>query len=739
MRSSLMPGSLLVLTSLFLTPFFFAACGSDDGGVTTPASGVAAGTSGSAGSPAGGGASGAGAGAGAGNSGAAGAPTACKTNTDCAVPTTTPAGCAEGVCESGVCKVKARDADGDGQRTKVCAVADGSAIELGTDCNDADATVFPGAWDGPAAGGKPDRCSDGVDQDCSGVDGDSTGPLGESCTCTPGDVQECDQDAGGKPITFPGGSPIGACARGKRTCVIDGITKAAVFTACIGAQGPTKEICNGDIDDDCDGKADMRDDDPPLNTATWSYDADGDGFVKDASYRTEWCGDERPTLCPADFPPDGAGQPTCDTTKWKLANLASGDCDDQNDSIRVGGAEVCNGDGKDYNCNGKTNVPGVGTECGCREGDQVACAPSDKNFPDSATVPSDKYPLPSTVDLRSGGLVGECRWGTKECINGQWTSCHDGVGAQASENCSKKDQKDYNCNGIPNRTADDQPTSDCQCTTGNTRACGVCGQGLETCADGAWGTCTGDDKQVMFCADADGDGACTAVCGLECPSADHTGKREKSTCSGGGANLDCADNNAAAAPGKTELCSEVDEDCDGDAYGNYTDPGTACDNQKFGSCFKTGGVTCATTSSNGCDAGNWADAPSASYSDVMLHGSFDRNCDGVRRRTKIGFQPRESVPAPAGKSCVKGDTAYWGSVCAAHTQDPQGEIFFLHVVCESDLASPADDGEAYLKYSDFGGTRIPKCGRPFVLLTCNMKANYQVLAAGGDAYNMQCN
>lgn len=660
---------------------------------------------------------------------------------DCTVPATNPTGCAEAACVSGTCVIRAKDADGDGERTKLCAAKDPSAppIQLGGDCDDTQANVFPGAWDGPAVGTNPDRCGDGIDQDCSGVDGDSVGPLGESCTCTPGDVQDCDQDAGGKPITFPGGTPVGACAHGKRTCVIDAATKAAVFTACVGAVGPTKEICNGGIDDDCDGGADMADTDPPLNTATWSYDADVDGFVKDASYRVEWCGDERPSVCPADFPSGADGKPTCDTTKWKLANLPSGDCDDTDEKVRVGGAEVCNGDGKDYNCNGKTNLPTATGECACDEGDQVACAPSDKTYPATATTPSDAYPLPAAVDLQSGGLVGECRWGTKECINGRWTACHDGVGAQASENCSSTDHKDYNCNGIPNRTADNQPTSDCQCTTGDKRSCGVCGKGTETCTGGAWGDCTGDDTQVQFCADADGDGACTAVCGLECPAADHTGRREKSTCSGAGSNLDCADNDPTAAPGKTELCSAVDEDCDGDAYGNYADPGTPCTNGKIGSCLKSGGDICTSTTSVGCDAGDWPDAPSSSYSDQQLHGSFDRNCDGVRRRTKNGITPRQTVPVPGGKSCVKGDTAYWGSVCKQYTNDSQGEIFFLHVACEIDPVSSADDGEAYLKYNNLNGTWIPKCGRPFVLLTCNMQANYQVLAAGGEAYNMQCN
>lgn len=718
MRRSLLAAPFLVCSAVAL----FAACGGDEAAVSAPPSAAGsagksgAGGAGAAGTGAGGtagkaGSSGASAGT-AGTSGGGGTGSACKVPADCVVPTTVPAGCAEALCEAGACKLKAKDADGDGQRAATCAPAGGGAavIELGTDCNDGNKDAFVGAWDGPATDGKPNRCGDGVDQDCSGVDGDGKGAKGESCTCTPGDVQDCDQDEGGKPIVFPGGTPQGACSRGKRTCVVDAITKAAVFTACIGAKGPVTETCNGNVDDDCDGKADMADTVPPLNTATWSYDGDSDGFVKEAAYRVEWCGDERPTVCPA-------GQATCDKTKWKLANLPSGDCDDASEKIRVGGAEVCNGDGKDYNCNGKPNTPGViAGDCACKEGDQVICAPSDKNYPASITKPSDKYPLPGAIDLQAGNLLGQCRWGTKECINGQWTTCHDGVGAQPIENCALPDKKDYDCNGVPNQAADGSPTADCSCTSGQTRLCGECNKGTQACSGGTWGNCSGDDVPLQYCDDADGDKYCTAQCRPECPGADHTGRRLQAECAVVNGAIDCIDNDAKASPVADELCTATDENCDKNAYGpTFAEPGSLCNNGKVGSCYKEGAAYCASPSVGACDAGEWPGFPSSSRTDVPVHGSYDMDCDGLLTRVEPRYVIRASFPRES-RPCAVGGANYWKFACDKVSFGI--EIYNVLIVCDEQAVDSTHVAPTNLSFFNGSGQATSACGATVVQVSC---------------------
>lgn len=738
---TLLSWSKLTLVALSV-PVVATACGSDEGSAAPP--GPNAGSAGSAGAGAAGrsgagvGGAAAGSAGSAGKSGASGTTAGsggangCKVAADCAVIAVEPAGCAEAVCTNGACTYRAVDGDGDGQRTKLCqsTATPKVPVELGADCNDADPNVFPGAWDGPAADGKPDRCKDGVDQDCSGSDGDGKGSKGESCTCTPGDTQACDQTSDGKPITFPGGKPQGACSSGSRTCVVDAITKAAVFGPCTGAVAPEKEICNGGIDDDCDGFADMQDTDPPLNTSTWSYDGDGDGYVVGSNARTEWCADERPSTCPT-------GLATCDKLKWKLGNLPGPDCDDANENARPDAIEKCNADPTlppvDLDCNGITNAPGAG-DCQCRDGDVVACAPGDKSYPSGAVAPSDKYPLPATPDFQSGGLVGECRWGQKECVKGQWSGCHDGVGAKAAEDCSKTDMKDYDCNGVPNRNQDGTSTADCSCTGAQTQACGDCGKGTSVCSGGVFGPCGGDDVKVLYCADADGDAVCAGSCQLECPGANHDKRRLASSCFNGEKTVDCNDASSKVGQNVKETCGGIDEDCDGSPSNGFPDLGQACDNGLEGSCADAGKRVCNGTTSTKCDAVTYADAPNNSYASTKLHNSYDRNCDGVeeheppitllatfaskaRQRTEFGISSCNSINL----SGVTGSPIY--KACQAFAPGfPSGTGRVAGVLlCDEGVpivAGVTAPNEA-VAVDQLGRKTTTACGQPYLRVICD--------------------
>ncbi len=242
----------------------------------------------------------------------------------------------------------------------------------------------------------------------------------------------------------------------------------------------------------------------------------------------------------------------------------------------------------------------------------------------------------------------------------------------------------------------------------------------------------GDDVPLQYCADADGDTWCTESCGPECPGADHTGKRLKADCSQVGGPIDCADNDPDSSPGRIERCSAVDEDCDGNAYGSYPVPGSACTNGKQGSCYKTGGAVCSSFIMSGCDAGDWPDAPNNSYSEVALHGSYDRNCDGVLRRTKGVLAPVATGALPSGASCTSGQQ--WKSQC--DTFRPSGStLFFIYLACDTEPVSVINAGEDYLKVTTPSVPRISKCGSPYLLVTCNYNGN----AYGGQQYNMQCN
>ncbi|MCX8147238.1 MAG: hypothetical protein N3D84_02110, partial [Candidatus Woesearchaeota archaeon] len=72
---------------------------------------------------------------------------------------------------------------------------------------------------------------------------DGDGQIDEGCACTPGQTRQCG------PAT-----DAGECAYGTQTCT------AGAWGECVGAIYPTAEICNDNIDNDCDAKTDCDDD-----------------------------------------------------------------------------------------------------------------------------------------------------------------------------------------------------------------------------------------------------------------------------------------------------------------------------------------------------------------------------------------------------------------------------------------------------------------------------------------------
>jgi hypothetical protein len=99
-----------------------------------------------------------------------------------------------------------------------CELPSGFVLDL-SDCDDTDASVFPGAV-----------------ETCNNVDDNCDGTIDE------GLVEEC--------YTGPAGTKgVGACHSGLQTC------SAGQWGMCEGEVTPMPEICNG-IDDNCDGQID---------------------------------------------------------------------------------------------------------------------------------------------------------------------------------------------------------------------------------------------------------------------------------------------------------------------------------------------------------------------------------------------------------------------------------------------------------------------------------------------------
>ena len=170
-----------------------------------------------------------------------GKPSGCQADADCTakLPATKPPGCAEAKCDvvAQACHFVAKDADGDGHSTKECVAASSGVIEAGDDCDDADTSVYPGAWDGPVGEAHQNAC-DGVDNDCDGTPDDGKLIAGGVCTCTPGASRSCATDSPPK---------LGSCAGGTEVCTLD-----AQWGDC-SVQAAAKDSCVLGNDDSCNG------------------------------------------------------------------------------------------------------------------------------------------------------------------------------------------------------------------------------------------------------------------------------------------------------------------------------------------------------------------------------------------------------------------------------------------------------------------------------------------------------
>ncbi len=271
-------------------------------------------------------------------------------------------------CDGEVDEGFVSDADGDGYAGTQC---------LGDDCNDDDATIYPGAHDIP---------EDGIDQDCDGIDPVLEDADGDGYT---NDVDCDDTDPGVHPGAEEDCDGIDTDCDGEiPSSESDGDGDG--WAACDGDCDDTNpdvhpdavEVCNG-VDDDCNADTDES-----------TFDGDGDGYAL-----CDDCDDANPDIHPGALETCNGVDDDCDATTVEDADgdgdgysACDGDCDDTDPAISPSATESCNG--LDDNCDGQVDegfspdADGdgeMGPECGgsdCDDGDATV-------YPGADEIPGD--------------------------------------------------------------------------------------------------------------------------------------------------------------------------------------------------------------------------------------------------------------------------------------------------------------------------------------------------------------
>jgi len=558
------------------------------------------------------------------------------------------------------------DADRDGYGDAGTMVSDCAApsgyVSDDSDCDDLDATVYPGA---------PETCND-VDDDCDGrvddsavdgltwyadADGDSYGNASRtSVACDPpagyvGDATDCNDAAAG---VYPGAT----------------------------------EVCNS-VDDDCDGRVD----DSAVDAGTWYADSDADtygdasvssvscsapsGYVSDArdcddSDRTVYPGatetcdgvdedcdgrvDDNATDAVryyADTDGDRYGDPAtstldCAAPSGYVAN--DDDCDDDAASVYPTATELCNG--VDDDCDGSVDdgATGSATWYADTDADSFGDAASGVNdcIQPSGTVTdatdcddTDGSVYPGATEIPYDGIDQDCVGGDLADLDGDGyagdggTDCNDNDGDVNPAATEVADGVDEDCDGLVDEGTDWYDDDG----DGYTEDGGDCDDGEEArnpasteTADGVDEDCDGvvDEGTDAYDDDGDGytelDGDCNDGDPAQSPAnpeidlngidddcdgavdagiADNDG--DGYTEDGG----DCDNGNGAAHPGADETADGVDNDCDG-----LVDEGTAAYDDDLDGASEDAGD---------CDDGDSTTNPAA---DEVADG-VDNDCDGV--------------------------------------------------------------------------------------------------------------
>ncbi len=530
------------------------------------------------------------------------------------------------------------DVDGDGYGdldatpTPACSQPTGMAAE-GSDCDDDDATVHPGAeewcdeadtdcdgegfddessdaptWfadadsDGYGDAASPataceqptDRVADASDCDdgddaihpgateyCDGVDSDCDGVLDEDdASDAPSWYADADGDGYGDPAT---GSP--ACSQPSGT-----VADASDCDDANAATHPGAEEWCDTVDSDCDG---VSDDDDSNDALLWYADADADGFGDASSSRS-----------------------ACSQPSGHVAEAS--DCDDSRADAHPGANEWC--DGIDNDCDGSAD-----------ESDAIDASPW------YADVDGDGWGVASTTVTACSAPPsfvadsGDCADGDAAIFPGADEWC-DGVDSDCDGTVDEDDALDAST-FYADRDSDGfgdigTTTTACSAPSGYIADDSDCDDSKDSVHPGADEHCDGLDEDCDGVADnnavdepswyddGDGDGwgdpatafeACTAPSGMIAYGED------------------CDDGDPTIHPGATEYCDAIDSDCDGSSTVGAVD-GSTWYSDSDGDGY---GDASAPVTDCSQPTGTVVDDSDCDDSKDSVHPGADEHCDGI--------------------------------------------------------------------------------------------------------------